>query len=172
MPLTEAQRQLDHTIPLPRWMPERSVLLGAFFPLASPVDDYPSADPQLRPHLLWQARMRPVGLAYQVDGVSLTILRSSITVAVSRTAASTTIARGLDLASGESARQDDFEYVVRRNARGTALMPGVSREATATIITWRYLAQTSGERYVVDMLWSVSGTLSEETLVRIAREFR
>ena len=170
IPLPEAQAQLDYTVPSPAWLPEGSVLLGAFFPLATSEQLYQGADARARAELQWQARVRPVGLAYSSPVGPFTVVRSSITVAINTPAGISAMPRGLDIATGERRNSDGFEYVLRAGVNGS-LLPGHPSfpRIKFNTVTSRHVFPHRGDKEILDMLWRVSGQLPEETLVRIAR---
>lgn len=179
--LAGAQAELDYRILLPTAIPSGYVLVGAFFPLPRPTDVYRAAGPEVRSMLVWQDRVRPVSVLYRGPGGSFVLSRSSITVGqvpapqVSEGAPIpppiTARGRGLETLRGERRVSGELAYVVRQI--DALSVPGPAKlEGSMTEVTWEQFAPASGGLVLVEMLWSLAGTINEQDLVAIAKTVR
>ncbi len=174
VPLANAQAQVDYPVPAATWLPEGTQLVGAFFPVPSLEALYPDAPETSRGDLARRNRLRPLGLLYEGPGGSFTIVRSSITAGPPPPPGARGRPFGLEQVAGNRVATDGFEYVVRRGE--ASLLPGDPRfpPVALTSLTWRSpnTKPLPGGWQVQDLQWTISGTIPEEQLVQVARNFR
>lgn len=172
--IDEARAAVDYPVPIAGWLPAGTTLAGAFFPMPSWDAMYPNAPASARAELALRNRLRPIGLLYSGPSGGFTISRTSIGVGVP-TVGSSFRPYGLDQVTGDRRAVDGFEYVVRRGVQASLLLGNPSFPSGAqTMITWRGPLSTAmlpGGLRMYDIQWTITGTLSEDDLLRVARSF-